>query len=159
MSTTTATTRGRDLIAPELFNRLTDDVTRDPHCPDRDTAERIVDQAVVFLVACALSDDPIGPSPLVDLGWHAFILRTADYRRFCNTVLGEFVDHVPNDTAPTIEQRTASAARTLDALHATGLQVDTGVWAQEMPCSSCSDTKTGGDGDGCHKGCHDSQAK
>ncbi|MFC4565043.1 glycine-rich domain-containing protein [Nocardiopsis mangrovi] len=158
MTTVQTATRGRDLIDHELFDRLAADVARD-HGHRLDTAGRIVDQAVVYLVACSRTYEPIGPSPLVDHGWHAFILRTADYRSFCETVLGRFVDHYPNDTRPPATERARTAARTLDAVYATGLAVDADMWAQEVPCSSCTDTKDGGDGDGCHKGCHGSKSK
>lgn len=150
--------RGRDLIDPALFDRLVGDV-RDGYGHDHQTASRIVDQALVYLVACARTRESIGPSPLVDRGWHAFILRTAAYRDFCETVLGTFIDHYPNDTRPDAARQEAVAVRTLEAVRATGLHVDTAVWSLQVPCGGCSGTKTGGDGDGCHKGCHDSQAR
>ncbi|CAM3773400.1 hypothetical protein [Nocardiopsis rhodophaea] len=151
-------TRGKELIALSLFDLIAGDVQR-AHDHDAQTAERIVDQVLVFLLACANTPSRIGPSPMVDQGWHAFILRTSEYREFCQNVLETFVDHFPNDVMPSEKERTATAARTLDALHATGLYIDSEMWAQDVPCSSCADTQTGGDGDGCHKGCHDSQSK
>lgn len=33
----------------------------------------------------------------VDPFWHAHILFTAEYRRFCDDVIGEYMDHVPLD--------------------------------------------------------------
>lgn len=148
---------GRDLVDEPLFHRLVHDVQRD-HGHEHETATRIVDQALVYLVACARTTAPIGPSPLVDQGWHAFILRTAAYREFCATALGTFVDHYPNDARPANEERAATLARTREAVHATGLHVDAELWTRDVGCESCTDTKTGGDGDGCHQGCHDSKA-
>ena len=39
------------------------------------------------------------PSKEVDELWHLFILFTADYREFCHTYLGQFLDHVPLDNS------------------------------------------------------------
>jgi len=33
----------------------------------------------------------------IDPFWHAHILFTAEYRRFCDDVIGEYMDHVPLD--------------------------------------------------------------
>lgn len=33
----------------------------------------------------------------IDPFWHAHILFTAEYRNFCNDVIGEYMDHVPLD--------------------------------------------------------------
>lgn len=37
------------------------------------------------------------PSPEVDEAWHAFILHTKDYMEFCNSKLGFYVHHIPDD--------------------------------------------------------------
>ncbi|OLT27416.1 hypothetical protein BJF83_02340 [Nocardiopsis sp. CNR-923] len=154
----TKATHGADLIDPHLFDRLVSDVQRD-HARDRATSARIVDQSLVYLVACSHTPSPISPTPLVDLGWHAFILRTSEYREFCRDVLGGFIDHHPNDARPNDAEREATAERTLRAVLDTGLHVEHDLWTEDAGCSSCTDTKTGGDGDGCHQGCHDSKVK
>ena len=33
---------------------------------------------------------------LVDEVWHTFILFTIEYRKFCNTIFGEYIHHEPN---------------------------------------------------------------
>lgn len=45
----------------------------------------------------AVTTRPIGPSELVDIGWHTFILYTVDYAAFCERIAGRFIHHVPND--------------------------------------------------------------
>ncbi|MDE1804863.1 MAG: hypothetical protein KGH59_03730 [Candidatus Micrarchaeota archaeon] len=37
----------------------------------------------------------IGPSRPVDMYWHLLVLHTQEYRKFCDTVFGRFIDHVP----------------------------------------------------------------
>ena len=128
-------------------------------------AERIVDQALVFLAACAQTTEPIGPSALVDLGWHAFILRTEASRAFCQRTAGRMIDHCPlaPDTAGASGARAnALLERSVAAVRATGLHYDPQLWA----CAgSCDDSDKGGPGSGtgqcsqCHQNCTDSTAK
>lgn len=40
-------------------------------------------------------DGTIVPSKRADLVWHAHILHTSNYREFCDTVFGRFIDHNP----------------------------------------------------------------
>jgi hypothetical protein len=96
----------RELIAPGLFSELTSRVaTVNGH--DQDTAERIVEQVLTFLVACArYPDGHLSPSETVDVGWHAFILHTADYAEFCERVAGRFIHHRPGN--PRMPVRSAS---------------------------------------------------
>ncbi|WP_245848581.1 glycine-rich domain-containing protein [Lentzea kentuckyensis] len=123
-----------------LFNRLVARVVNDEG-HDRELAERIVDQALVFLKACAVNDGlPLAPSRLVDLGWHTFILHTRDYADFCERIAGRFIHHVPTDDIP--EER---ADHMIVALARTGLAIDDDLWSGAQ-AGSCT---------GCANGCHD----
>ncbi|WP_199040007.1 glycine-rich domain-containing protein [Glycomyces salinus] len=141
------TRHGRDLIAPETFDRLTGRLTGD-HELDSNTAERVVDQAAAFLAACAATSAPLAPSAAVDLGWHAFILHTRDYAAFCETVAGGFIHHVPHEE-PTAEEDKATVQAVLDqtmaAIRAAGMWVDEELWRVDVgvKCSQC------------HNGCAD----
>ncbi|MFW5418444.1 hypothetical protein J0910_17685 [Nocardiopsis sp. CNT-189] len=159
-----APARGRDLIDPVLFDRLAADVCRD-HGHPAELSERIVDQALAFLAACAGTAEPIGPSALVDLGWHAFILRTEAYRAFCERVADRMIDHCPIDPDATHASGAETHAlleRSIAAVRATGLHYDPALWAC---AASCDDSDKGGPGSGtgncsqCHQGCTDSTAK
>lgn len=78
-----ARTTGRSLIPDPVFQRLAGRLAKD-HGLDTAYAARIVDQTGAFLKACADNPDTaLSPSMAVDLGWHAFILHTADYAAFC----------------------------------------------------------------------------
>ncbi|MGK5677604.1 glycine-rich domain-containing protein [Actinoplanes sp. URMC 104] len=147
---------GRSLIPEALFDRLTARIAAEH--PDLDAAmpTRIVDQALAFLGTVATATRPLGPSDLVDIGWHTFILYTEEYAEFCQRIAGRFIHHVPDDqepsggTPPTIPASTL--ADTVDAIAAAGFAVDEELW----PCaagncnSKCSQ---------CHAGCHDSPTK
>lgn len=137
---------GRSLVSGDLFERLTARVVlEDGHDPD--LAARVVDQALAFLGACAgHRRASLSPSRVVDVGWHAFVLHTREYREFCARVAGRFIDHVP-----TAELRAGSAAHTLAmrraiaAIRAAGYAVDDELWLSSGK-ADCT---------GCANGCHD----
>ncbi|HEX5200919.1 MAG TPA: hypothetical protein VFW27_13390 [Actinoplanes sp.] len=108
-------------------------------------ARRIVDQALAFLAACAVTTKPIGPSELVDIGWHTFILHTIDYAEFCDRIAGRFIHHVPDepDDGAAGPPLAASAA----AVRAAGFRLDQPLWLSGAECSQC------------HAGCHDSPTR
>ena len=60
------------------------------------------------------------PSKYVDDVWHNFILHTREYRAFCESVLGYFVDHSPakpgDDVLETMATYNETRAR-LEILH------------------------------------------
>lgn len=131
---------GRSLVSDVLFERLVARVVHDER-HDRELAERIVDQALVFLKACAVNGGaPLSPSKLVDIGWHTFLLHTQEYATFCERIAGRFIHHVPTD-----DVHYGSADATIVALAQTGLAVDNDLWsgAQTGVCT------------GCANGCHD----
>ncbi|MCW2948527.1 MAG: hypothetical protein JWR24_5244 [Actinoallomurus sp.] len=134
------------LIPATLFSRLVGRIVRDANV-DRQLAERIMRQALAFLLACARNPDtPLAPSRTVDKGWHAFILHTREYADFCQDVAGRFIHHAPDDEPD--GDRIDTAARTemtVDVMRQTGLPVDEELWSgHQASCSSkcqgcCSD--------------------
>jgi hypothetical protein len=133
----------RELISTDLFDELTERVMKDEG-HDRDMAERVVTQTLVFLAACAQNPGAkLAPSNAVDPGWHAFILHTKAYAEFCDRVAGRFIHHLPimND-----DIRSGNAlARTVEALHRTGYPVDGELWPEAPTCMNT-----------CNHPCHDS---
>ncbi|MFF0254285.1 glycine-rich domain-containing protein [Micromonospora zamorensis] len=145
--TTSRKSTGRALVSDELFTRLSARIAHDHPELAPDLPPRILDQALAFLGACAVTAEPIGPSALVDIGWHTFILHTRDYAEFCHRIAGRFIHHepepAPDDVPPPIG---APISRTLDAIRAAGFIVDAALWpnAGAVDCNQC------------HAGCHDS---
>lgn len=147
MTLTDQRTTGTSLIAPELFNRLTARIAAEHPELSADMPARIMDQALAFLAACVVTTEPIGPSDLVDIGWHTFIFHTIDYAAFCERVAGRFVHHVPD---PTDEQTgtewpTMPVSRAVEAIRAAGYGIDPQLWG--MSGGKCTQ---------CHAGCTDS---
>jgi len=137
---------GRALISNALFDRLVRRIIVDDKL-DQELAERIVDQALAFLVACARNTStPLTPSALVDIGWHTFLLHTREYAGFCHQIAGRFLHHVPVEPGgPAAGQVCDQLTRTVAALDTAGFVVDLALWTQAQT-SDCT---------GCHNGCHD----
>ncbi|WP_395295406.1 glycine-rich domain-containing protein [Kitasatospora hibisci] len=151
---------GRTLVDPALFGRLVARIVKDEDM-DQALAERVMDQALAFLGACAVNPDAgLSPSGLVDVGWHTFILHTRDYARFCRSVAGRFLHHVPTD-GPDESTKGVSIAATVAIIEASGFAVDTELWSMSADCSEGSggdgsDTSGSGNCSQCHRGCHNS---
>lgn len=50
-------------------------------------------------------DETFSPSPLVDIGWHIFILHTREYTEFCDGLAGHYIHHTRTTTPRSISQR------------------------------------------------------
>jgi hypothetical protein len=134
------------LVDPDVADRLTRRITTDHPDIDKATALRIIGQAAAFIAASGQQPgQSLAPSKLVDYGWHAFILHTVDYARFCEQAVGRFVHHVPTDEdEKTPDGSTETRQRTLAAIEAAGYTVDHELWGSAADCNQC------------HAGCTDS---
>ncbi|MER7750758.1 hypothetical protein [Kitasatospora sp. NPDC097643] len=139
---------------PELFGRMVARIVTDEDM-DRPLAERVMDQALAFLGACA--ERPglgLGPSSLVDIGWHTFILHTREYAAFCHGIAGHFMHHVPTDEENPGDGTTV--ADTVNAIRECGFEVDAALWA--TCAADCEFTKKCGSCSQCQKGCSEGNA-
>ncbi|WP_068922214.1 glycine-rich domain-containing protein [Planobispora rosea] len=152
MTVTTHTTADpRTLITPELHARLTARI-RTEHPEHGERSDAIVDQALAFLAACAANPRAgLGPSDLVDIGWHTFLMYTREYAEFCDRVAGRFIHHQPDDN-PVESAGASGLAVTIAAIQEAGYDVDPSLWPMAADCSNqkCSQ---------CHQGCVDSPGK
>nr|WP_206303054.1 hypothetical protein [Streptomyces sp. S10(2018)] len=124
--------KGRSLVSDALFGRLTDRIAKEHPDISPDLAARIMDQALAFLGACAAERRPLRPSGMVDVGWHAFILHTADYAEFCERIAGRFIHHEPDVSGQPPRDGTSLPA-TVQAIKAAGYEVDPQLWADGRP--------------------------
>lgn len=121
----------RDFVSPETFERLVGRIVADEGI-ERPLAEEIMESALCFLVICANNPDgAFSPSPLVDIGWHAFILYTREYEKFCNGVAGRFIHHEPNDK-PDAPQAPGGIQRTLDMMASYGITYNELLWTGRL---------------------------
>jgi hypothetical protein len=159
-----ALVNGASLLDRALFARLSARIHAEHPDLPAGMPERILDQALAFLGACAVATAPIGPSDLVDIGWHTFILYTREYAQFCDQLAGRFIHHVPDDDPPGGDRpipgrpgdgspvppaiAAVGLSATLTAIRAAGYRIDLDLWPAAADCSSkCSQ---------CHQGCHNS---
>lgn len=134
----------RELVTPDVFGLLVEDVMRYNHVT-RTYAERLMGQALVFLKAHAdlvkaAQQDPDGwirivPSVPVDEGWHAFLKRTKPYSEFGMDHAGTYLHHVPVVDADILSG--AALERTVPILRATGYYVDMDFWEVGAGAGCC----------------------
>lgn len=150
---------GRSLVDPALFRRLVARIVKDEGM-DQALAERVMDQALAYLGACAVNPGAgLAPSGLVDVGWHTFILYTREYAEFSRAVAGRFLHHTPTDDDTPVKG--VSIAATVAIIEASGYAVDTELWSMSADCSEGgghdgSDTSGSGSCGQCHQGCRNS---
>lgn len=138
----------REMISPQLWDRLTGRIVKDhpEHSPEM--ADRILDQTLIFLYLSAIDPDHRHtPSDAVDVGWHTFLLYTREYAEFCERVAGRFLHHAPSDV-PGAARATGGVAATVAALRARHLPVDETLWVHAVGNSDFCDDKCS-DGGNC----------
>ena len=59
-------------------------------------AKEVFNDVKRFLWMSASSSVNCIPSPVIDEGWHAFVLFTQDYADFCQKYFGQFLHHLPH---------------------------------------------------------------
>jgi hypothetical protein len=136
----------KGVLDHQLWERLVRRVIKDEDL-QRPLAERIMNQALAFLLLCASEPDgKFAPSPLVDIGWHTFILYTKPYADFCDKVSGRFIHHAPSDVDG-VDYGSANIARTVTALQTHGFIVDQPLWTDHR--QDCGESGDCTSGDGC----------
>ena len=129
-----------DVTWDRLVNRIVEDEKIERHL-----AERIMDQALGFLALVKYEPEGhYGPSALVDIGWHTFILYTKPYAAFCEEFVGHFIHHDPTDVPGVDYSAGTKPSDTVAAMKRHGLFVDEALWAH-FHAGDC--TASDGDGD------------
>ncbi|WP_406730830.1 glycine-rich domain-containing protein [Streptomyces sp. NBC_01794] len=135
---------GRDLVDPGLFDRLGAFVAEGERIT-RERAERVVDHALAFLHMSAHRDTglaPLSPSKAVDPGWHAFMLHTREYARWCEVRFGRFIHHNPFPERQLFDG--ARMREAVDAIRAVGFTVDEELWGTAASCNPPACCRDGG---------------
>ncbi|MDE1828149.1 MAG: hypothetical protein KGH65_03255 [Candidatus Micrarchaeota archaeon] len=71
----------------------------------------------------------IAPARGVDMYWHLFILDTVEYRKFCDSLFGKFIDHIPS-TDETREHTREAYQNTLSKYHRLFGDPESRVWGE-----------------------------
>ncbi|MEU4898253.1 hypothetical protein AB0B12_38100 [Streptomyces sp. NPDC044780] len=137
MATTIETRDPKSFVSPEIWDREIKLLVRDTQF-DRVTAERVFGQAIAYLITAIETYDQdlgIGCGQTVDMGVHAFILDTRNYREFCAKYMnGGFLEHIPE-----IERKAdGSVMRTAKIIEENGFEVDWPLWEKDaLSCTPC----------------------
>jgi len=135
--------RGRDLVSPELFDKLTA-FCADEYGLDGNLSARITDEALAFLWTMGTTGkgDAMAPSRDVDPAWHAFMLHSQEYADWCDAHFGRFLHHTPNSKTRT----TGLMLDVMDLIRAAGFAVDKSLWGF---AANCNEPACCGDGPCC----------
>lgn len=116
----------RDLISPATYLSVVGTVQDANPGMAGGMAQRITDEGLKFVVACAKTPNAaLAPSRVVDDGWHALILHTKVYEELCAS-LGDFVHHYPGYDPDNYDP--LILVRTQGAIRAAGYDVDEELW-------------------------------
>ena len=100
-------------------------------------ASAVLDEALVFMhLAANNPGSGLGPSPLVDIGWHTFILYTREYTDYCQAAFGRYLHHSPFNAE---EQATIArpVADTVKFMAEHGITYDADLW--RIRTAECTD--------------------
>ncbi|MFJ5973997.1 glycine-rich domain-containing protein [Streptomyces sp. NPDC093060] len=124
---------GRDLVSPELFARLAD-FCAEEYGHERSMAERIMSEAITlcYVMGSTNAGDVMAPSKAVDPGWHAFMLHTEDYAKWCTENFGYFLHHRPNSKVRTQGLMVDVVGR----IRAEGFEADERLWGTAAECNA-----------------------
>ncbi len=100
---------------------------------DASEARRRFDGLKQFLFVCAVTPGYKVTSDAIDSMWHTFLLFTRDYREFCTSYLGIFINHEPFEI-PSPESYVTTRNRAREIFGA----LDEALWPREakISCSS-----------------------
>ncbi|MFE6688007.1 hypothetical protein ACFVFQ_16205 [Streptomyces sp. NPDC057743] len=121
---------------PTLWDREVALLLRDNSVMTRDTAERLLGQAIAYTItAMERKGVDMGVGYTVDVAVHALILDTPLYFALCD----EYNDGQYKHHAPLIERRCdGTVMRTAEILQDNGFAVDDELWAMDAAeCSPC----------------------
>lgn len=123
---------GRDLVEPELFDRLTAFLVSEYEI-DTATAPAVMDQGLAFLytVGATGKGDVMAPSRQVDPAWHTFMLHSGEYTEWCDKHFGRYLHHAPNSKTRTV----GLMYDVTDWIREQGFEVDGTLWGTAADCN------------------------
>ncbi|MFE4590182.1 glycine-rich domain-containing protein [Streptomyces laurentii] len=130
---------GRDLVPPELFDKLAA-FCADEYGLDAEMSARVMNEALAFLWTMGTTGkgDVLAPSKAVDPAWHTFMLHTQEYTTWCEEHFGRYLHHAPNSKTRTLGLMSDVMAAITEA----GFAVDRSLWGFAAECNEpacCSD--------------------
>ncbi|MFI5800133.1 hypothetical protein [Streptomyces sp. NPDC051677] len=122
--------QGRDLVSPELFQRLVD-FCAEEYGHENSMAERVMNEALAFLDVMGQTGEGLSPAKNVDPGWHTFMLHTEEYEKWCVERYGRFIHHAPKSRY----RDRVTMADVVGKIRAHGFAVDESLWGTKAECN------------------------
>jgi len=141
-------TEGQAKIMAYSFDKIRKRLLMEKAVPP-DQVDVAIEEFRKFLLLILLGYENIGmTSQVVDEVWHAFILFTIDYTRFCQGVFGFYLHHVPN-----IDGAATGGAQTFRTAYREVFGSIPPIWGDEDECSgttNCQEAPGGCDSSNCN---------
>ena len=132
-------------LEADASERIISRIIKEHEC-SRELAEAILHETLTFMHVSAHNlGGGLGPSPIVDIGWHTFILHTVAYTEYCQRAFGFYLHHNPFTET---EQQTIARpiADTVAFMAENGIVYDPNLWESAACCTpgtsckgNCSD--------------------
>lgn len=121
---------GRDLVAPELFDRLVD-FCAEEYGLELSVAKQVMDQGLAFLDVMGSTGLGLSPSKQVDPAWHTFMLHSEEYTSWCMERYGRYIHHAPKSRY----RDKATMVDVVTRIREAGYAVDEGLWGTKAECN------------------------
>lgn len=121
-------------LEADASERIISRIIKEHEC-SRELAEAILHETLTFMhVSVHNLGQGLGPSPIVDIGWHTFILHTVAYTEYCQAAFGFYLHHNPFTES---EQRTIARpiTDTVEFMEQNGIVYDPKLWESAACCS------------------------
>lgn len=93
----------------------------------------------LYLCAAAPEGEVVRPSQMVDVGWHAFILRTRAYQDHCKRLGVEYIHHDPDSVDLGSDEKAGGVENTLRIMRDLGVEPEMRAWQDfEDDFAACS---------------------
>lgn len=91
-------------------------------------ADEIMRETALVYLPLIAGHPGLSPSPLVDLGWHTFLLYNRGYERFCLPAFGRVLYHDPFDDPTNPRESTGAAAAAVAFMREHDISFNPALW-------------------------------
>lgn len=117
----------RNAVSEVTRQRLIGRLQKDHGYSEAEAAD-VLSATIDFLKLIALNPGRcFAPSEKVDDGWHTFLLYTREYRAFCHTIAGRFIEHAPADN-PEETRGMPNTVDTVEFMQEHGIEFNESLW-------------------------------
>ncbi|HLB66621.1 MAG TPA: hypothetical protein VJJ78_03455 [Candidatus Saccharimonadales bacterium] len=109
--------------------RITARIAKD-HDISHEQAEKILNGTIEFLeLSAKYPGQRFVPSKEIDKGWHTLLLYTRTYRKLCQSLGAQFIDHEPSDGDVSVPR--GGALNTVAFMQQNKILFDTELWPEK----------------------------